>query len=158
MAALTESTKNYSAGSPDDRKPDGGLPSGPVVFIDGECAFCSWSARFLIRHDKKREIYFAVLGGPAAKRILGARADDEAFQNTMLLLDNGVVYSRSDAVLRTLAKLGGGWCAVSCLLWLPRLSRDFVYRITAALRYRLMGRAPSCGIISDVERARFIEN
>ncbi len=150
MAASTEFTKSYSSGSPEN--------CGPVVFIDGECAFCNRSARFLIRHDKKREIYFAALGSPAARRILGARADDAAFQNSMLLLDKGVVYSRSDAALRVLAMLGGGWRAALSLLWVPRPVRDVVYRIVATLRYRLMGRAPSCGIISDVERSRFIEN
>lgn len=64
-------------------------------------------------------------------------------------------YVRSDAVLRVLAYLGGGWGLIAAAArWVPRGWRDGLYDWVAARRRRLI--APTCLIPSAAQQARFL--
>lgn len=59
--------------------------------------------------------------------------------STVVLVEDGVAYTKSTAILRSMNRLGAGW---SCLAWLglhcvPRCIRDFFYGVIARNRGRI---------------------
>lgn len=73
-----------------------------------------------------------------------------------MLWDEEGVHYRSDAALRSVARLGGVWRAAGALLWVPKGLRDGVYRWVARNRIRWFGRVESCALLSGADRDRLL--
>ncbi|MBZ0253174.1 MAG: DCC1-like thiol-disulfide oxidoreductase family protein, partial [Candidatus Methylomirabilis sp.] len=84
-----------------------------IVLFDGVCNVCSAGVDFLLRRDREGRLRFASLQGETAARLRAAHPEIPAEVETMALVERGAagerVYLRSEAVLRTLAALGGLW-------------------------------------------------
>ncbi len=123
----------------------------PIVLYDGGCGFCGWSVRLVLRHDSERQFRFAPLDGPVAGRLLAEhRLADGA--GSVVVIDDGVAYLRSDAVLRIVRRLGRGWHLLRMGVVIPRPVRDGLYCWVARHRgriSRLLGTRP----IQPEERA-----
>jgi predicted DCC family thiol-disulfide oxidoreductase YuxK len=134
-----------------------------VVFYDGVCTMCNGFVRFLLERDPGGRFRFAPLQGDAARRALqrhGWNADD---LDTMHLLADFErpgerLYSRSDAVLETLHRIGGLWALASWLKIFPATLRDFVYGVVVRNRYRTFGKYDSCPLAPPEWRERFIQD
>jgi predicted DCC family thiol-disulfide oxidoreductase YuxK len=126
-----------------------------VVAFDGECLMCSRSIRFLAEHDPRRRFRFVKLQSP-----LGQRMEERAGTgtlNTALVEAEGFVLSRSDAVLRILRELGGGWRILSLLgRCIPRPLRDWAYDFIAARRHKWFGKGDACAMPSEALRERLL--
>jgi hypothetical protein len=70
-----------------------------TIIFDGDCLFCQRSVRFIHRHDAANRFRFASRQSAAGTRLL-AEARVGLAPNSMVLLDEGGVWLRSDAVLR----------------------------------------------------------
>lgn len=132
------------------------LTDHPVLFFDGVCNLCNGFIDFLVRRDRKRQLRFAPLQGRAASFALPAH-DAQADFDSVILVDGGLIYTRSTAALRSIAKLGGVWSGAKALLWIPTPIRDGVYRLIAKNRYRWFGRKDTCRLPSKEERALFLD-
>ena len=75
----------------------------------------------------------------------------------MIFYDDGVLYKRSEAVLRALGQLGGMWSIATIFLIVPRGFRDFIYRCVANNRYKFFGKREICRIPTAKEREKFID-
>lgn len=127
-----------------------------IVLIDGECVMCNRMARFLIRRDRKRLMKFAALGSLAANRELDTRGLPPPPQGTFVLIMNDQAFFRSEAAIRVLSLLPAPWCWAAAARIIPRPLRDAGYAFVAAIRYRILGRVPSCSLLSEAERERFL--
>lgn len=65
---------------------------------------------------------------------------------SVLLLANGRFFQNSEAVIRILSGLGGGWRLFGIFLLVPTNIRDSLYFFIAGRRYTWFGSAPSCGV------------
>ncbi len=128
---------------------------GPVLLFDGECGLCNGAVDFLLRHDRRARFRFAALQSPAGRR-LRAASGVPASADSMVLLEGGRVWLRSEAVLRTAVFLGPPWSWCAALRALPRPLRDRAYDALARARLRLFGRRP-CRLPTPAERERFLE-
>ena len=134
-----------------------------IVFYDGVCAMCNGFVRFLLARDPAGRLRFAPLQSKAARQALqrhGRNADD---LDTMHLLTDFEepaehLFSRSDAVLETLRRIGGVWALVSWLKIFPATVRDLVYGLVVKNRYRTFGKYDSCPLTPPEWRARFIHD
>jgi predicted DCC family thiol-disulfide oxidoreductase YuxK len=126
-----------------------------VVAFDGDCLMCSRSIRFLAEHDPRRRFRFVTLQsarGQAMERQAGTGALDTALVQT-----GGRVHARSEAVLRILSALGGGWRLLGGLgRCLPRFLRDAVYDFIARRRHTWFGRGNACAMPSEALRERLL--
>lgn len=128
----------------------------PVIFFDGVCNLCNAAVQFIIRHDKAAVFKLAALQSAAATRLLVNLPADEAAVDSILLLENGMVYSRSTAALRIAKRFTGGWKLLYVLIFVPKFIRDAVYKLVARNRYRIWGKQDNCMVPEPHLQERFL--
>lgn len=125
-----------------------------IVFFDGLCSLCNGFVDFLIRHDKRRKLFFSPLQG---KTIRKTKAAPLAGEQTIIFLKGDEIFARSKAAIECIASLGGGWVLVKVFLVIPVFIRDGVYRFIAKNRYEWFGKKDSCRILKEEEKPYFLE-
>jgi predicted DCC family thiol-disulfide oxidoreductase YuxK len=113
-----------------------------VLVYDGDCAFCSSSARALEKIGPEAQL---VAWQEADLGALGL-TDEEAAAAVQWVEAGGTVRSGHEAIAAALKSAGGGWKLAGRALLLPRISplAAVAYRLVAANRHRLPGGTPAC--------------
>jgi predicted DCC family thiol-disulfide oxidoreductase YuxK len=132
------------------------FPSGPLLLYDGTCGFCARSVRWILDHERDTEIRFAPLQGPTAARARARHQRIPQTIDTVVYITGGRAYLRSKAFLHAAGHLQAPWGWLHGLRWLPGFVLDLGYRVIAAVRYRLWGRADACELVTRAQRARFL--
>ncbi|MES2523654.1 MAG: DCC1-like thiol-disulfide oxidoreductase family protein [Gemmatimonadota bacterium] len=139
-------------------------PPLPILLYDGSCGLCARSVQFILQHESaSRALQFATLEGPTGESARRARPDLAGVDSVFWVepaTDSGVprVLVRSDAVLAVMTHLGGPWRVLARIgRFIPRVSRDALYRIVARYRYNVFGRDQSCLLPTPEQRARFLD-
>lgn len=131
--------------------------SSSVILFDGVCNLCHGLVQFIIQRDPQARFRFASLQSAAGQRLLPAGLNpDPDNPESVVLVEDGRIYTHSDAVLRVLDRLGGGWKLLSAARILPRGLRDAAYRFVARNRYRWFGRQNECWLPTPELKARFL--
>ena len=129
-----------------------------VVLFDGVCNLCNRSVQFIIDRDPSAIFHFAALQSTAGQRILEAlgSAPHHGDPETVILVEDGVLYERSTAALRIARRLRGParWLAVLGIV--PAPIRDAVYGFVSRNRMRILGKREVCGVPTPERRARFL--
>ena len=131
----------------------------PVVLFDGVCNLCSASVQFIIDRDPEATFRFASLQSEAAREMLAelGASVPQGDPESVLLIENGRLYSRSEAALRIARRMRGPARLAAIFRLLPHGIRDRAYRFVARNRYRWFGKAESCRLPTPELRARFVE-
>lgn len=129
----------------------------PVILFDGVCNLCNSSVQFIIRNDPDKKFAFASLQSSVAKDLLTELSSGPTDLYSILLLKNGKVFDRSDAILEISKDLSRPWSAIYVFRFLPKAIRDALYKLIANNRYKLFGRQDSCLMPTPELRARFID-
>ena len=128
-----------------------------VIFFDGVCNLCNASVQFAIERDKKNLFKFTALQGEYAKAVLPKFNVDLSQLNSIILLEDGQLYTKSTAALKIARKLNGLWPALYVFILVPKFIRDWFYDIIAKNRYKWWGRQESCWIPTPELKQRFID-
>jgi predicted DCC family thiol-disulfide oxidoreductase YuxK len=126
-----------------------------LLFYDGECGLCDQMAQFVLDHDKHNRFLFAPLQGETAKEHLppGYRTLD----SLSLIQDYGSpgerFYRESKGGLRIFWLLGGWWKLIGWLSFLPSFTFDWLYRLIARNRNRVL---PECPLPDPKRKGRFL--
>lgn len=128
----------------------------PVIFFDGICNLCNAAVQFILKHDKAAVFKLAALQSPAANRLLADHPIDAAASNSILLLEDGKLYTRSTAALRIAKRLDGAWRLLYIFIIVPAFVRDAIYNLVARNRYRIWGKQDSCMIPAPELQQRFL--
>ena len=129
----------------------------PLILYDGVCNLCNRWVQFVLKHDRRRRFYFAPFQGATAKNILSEKFQEQNVPDTVILIDNNKVYTRSEAALRIFKLLGKGWNLIYGLMIFPRFVRDGVYILVANRRYKWFGKSDSCILPAPEWKDRFLE-
>ena len=113
----------------------------PIVFFDGVCGLCDEFVRFVLKRDREKKFLFSPLQGKTAGSF--AQIPSDPCVRAIVLAEGRAVFFGSDAVIKTVAGLGGPWRLAGVLIHIPRRVRDFIYRRVAARRYAWFGRFDS---------------
>ena len=129
-----------------------------VVLFDGVCNLCNAAVRFIIPRDPKRYFRFAPLQSETALQLLDFKtyAVDPAATDSVMLIENGKLFTESSAALRISRKLNRGWPLLYALIVIPRPIRDAMYRFIAKNRYRWFGKSSECMLPTPEQRSRFL--
>jgi predicted DCC family thiol-disulfide oxidoreductase YuxK len=130
--------------------------SGPILLFDGVCNLCNHAVDFVIRHDPAGRIRFASLQSDTGRALLRQHGGTPGTLDSVVLVENGRLYTHSDAALRT-ARYLRGWRWLYALRGIPRSWRDAVYGWVARNRYRWFGQRETCRLPTPAERARFLD-
>jgi len=130
----------------------------PLVLFDGVCNLCERAVLFIIRRDRGAQFRFCTLQSAYAGKILehSGHADDPL--TSVLLVADGVLYSKSGAALHIARRLDGPWPLFYYLFfWVPARIADPVYDFIGRRRYRWFGEKTECWLPSDELQQRFID-
>jgi len=129
--------------------------SQSVIFFDGVCNLCNASVQFVIEHDQKDQFHFTALQGAYAQEILPKFDADPKQLNTILLLEDGKLYTKSSAALKIAKKLGGLLPLLYVFYIVPKFIRDWFYDLIAKNRYRWWGKEESCWVPTPALKSKF---
>ena len=127
-----------------------------IVLFDGVCNLCSGTVRFIAARDPGEYFLFAALQSDKGQELLARHGVPAAELKTIVLIERGEAFARSDAVLRIARHLHRAWPLLALLRVVPRPLRDACYGFVAAHRYRWFGKKDACELPSKELRARFL--
>lgn len=127
-----------------------------VVLFDGACNLCQYSVQFIIRRDSASFFRFASLQSAVAQEILRPFSPGLHMPQSVILIHNGRMYSRSAAALHIARRLDGWWPLFYAAIIIPPAIRDALYNLIARYRYRLFGQSASCWLPSPEWQSRFL--
>ena len=130
---------------------------GPVTFMDGDCALCTWGARIIGKLDRKAEFRICPTQSPLGRAVLAHYGLDPADPESWLYLTEGRAYTSLDAIIRVARRLGGVGRLLGVLTVLPRPVQDWLYRRIARNRYQILGRTDMCALPDPELRRRLLE-
>jgi len=128
----------------------------PVILYDGICNLCNSSVRFILKHDTREKFLFSSLQSDASKKLLLHLNYKIIEMNSILLVENGQIHEKSDAVLKIASELRFPWKLTASFRVLPRKVRDSVYDFVARNRYGWFGKKDSCVYSVNTYENRFI--
>jgi predicted DCC family thiol-disulfide oxidoreductase YuxK len=129
----------------------------PVVLYDGVCNLCSSSVAFILRRDISGRFRFAALQSDFGKSQLRFCGAEHPIEETIIFVEKGKCYTRSDAILRILSLLSGGWRLLGGLRIIPKPLRDWFYGIISRNRYKWFGKQNKCMMSSVGFEDRFFK-
>lgn len=115
-----------------------------MLVFDGDCAFCTSSARALGRIGPRAGI---VAWQQADLDTLGI-TEEQAIEAVQWVGADGTVLAGHEAIAAVLASAGPVWRLVGRTITLPGISAiaAVVYRLVADNRHRLPGGTPACAV------------
>jgi len=130
-----------------------------LILYDGTCPLCNRAISFILRADKKEVFLFAPLSGTTAKDIFQEHTVFRTDLDSLILVENystarKKIMVEGRAALRILWLLGGRYCFVGILSFLPSQLFDLGYRFVAKRRYTLFTSAKR--VSPDDFRERFL--
>ncbi len=136
-----------------------------LVLFDGYCALCNGAVRWLIKRDRFDCLRFAPVDDERVREILqrhGFVANSLQPETIFAVVNVGshdeMVLTHSAAIVEVLKKLKQPWPWIAGLLGvIPRVVRDFFYRMVAGNRFKIRKRLTSCPVPAADERRHFIE-
>ncbi len=127
-----------------------------VVLFDGVCNLCHRSVQFIVKRDPGRRFRFAALQSERGRQLLTRHGLPPEGLESLVLIDGGLSYTKSDAALRIAGRLPAPWPILATALVIPRPLRDGLYGVIARNRYRWFGRKDSCLVPSGDLADRFL--
>ena len=131
------------------------MAQNPVIFFDGVCNLCNASVQFAIKHDKKNVFKFTALQGAYARTILPKYNVDLTKIDSIILVENNHLYTKSSAALKIARKLNGFWPLLYGFIIIPKFVRDWFYDIISKNRYKWWGKQQSCWVPTPELKEKF---
>ena len=131
------------------------------LFFDGVCNLCDGFVGFVADHDSEARVKFgAIQRHSELMQYHGAgryAVGGEEELSTLVLVQNGTVFVRSSAALRTFALLDFPWNLASTFYLIPAPVRDAVYKFVATHRYNMFGQVEKCREPTPEFESRFLD-
>jgi predicted DCC family thiol-disulfide oxidoreductase YuxK len=127
-----------------------------IILFDGVCNLCNGFVQFVIRKDNTNRFRFAALQSETGLALLRSLPQAGRDIDSVVLIEKGRYYQQSDAALRILRHLRGGWPLLYGLVILPPFFRDRIYAWIAKNRYRWFGHREACMLPTPELKAKFL--
>ncbi len=127
-----------------------------ILLFDGYCNLCNSSVQFVLKHEKKEELYFTSLQSEAGIEILKHYSIDVNKVDSLVLIEYNKAYIKSSAALRATKYLKGLYPLLFSFIIVPAFIRNFVYDFIARNRYKWYGKSDTCMIPDKQVSHRFL--
>ncbi len=118
-----------------------------IILFDGECNFCSFWVRYVIKKDRKDLFRFATLQSEIG-HLYHNKYNIDYSLDTVVLIEDDRAYIKSTAALRILKLLGGLKTLFYGFIIVPAFVRNGIYNVVAKYRYYWFGKS-ECELISN---------
>ena len=112
-----------------------GMESKPVILVDSKCALCNRSVSFILKKGGSGKFRILSLYDRESSAILSDYGLPENYKKSIVFIEGGKVYLRSDAVLQLTKNLNGIFPKLYCLKIIPRFVRDAIYNLISGFRH-----------------------
>ena len=127
-----------------------------IIFFDGDCVICNGFASWIMKKFKPGFLYLSTLQSNTASQYLQA---SDLGLDSVVYLNSGTVYKKSQAVLKILSDLNGFYKFLSKVLQIvPTSFADTIYDFVAKNRYRVFGKTDSCRMPTAAEKIYFLKD
>jgi predicted DCC family thiol-disulfide oxidoreductase YuxK len=129
-----------------------------TLFYDGHCALCHGTVQFVVKNDRAGTAFrYAPLQGETFRAQVPAEERMGLPDSIVIRTAEGSLLARSDAVVRILQRLGGGWRILGAIMAaVPRGLRTAIYDFIARVRYPVFGKRDDlCPLVPPELRRRF---
>ena len=133
------------------------MENHPILLFDGVCNLCNGAVQLIIQRDPDGIFRFASLQSAAARQVLTQFPEAPTDISTIILVERGRLFTKSDAALRTARYLSGAWPALYSFIIVPRPIRNAIYDWVARNRYQWFGKKDKCMIPTPGLKNRFLE-
>jgi predicted DCC family thiol-disulfide oxidoreductase YuxK len=132
-------------------------PETETIFYDGHCGLCHRTVQFVLKRDSGRTFRFAPLQGTTFEQRVPPALRSSLPDSVVVLTSDGLLLTRSNAILHICGRLGGVWKALAAATAIiPGPIRDAAYDLIARIRYSVFGRrSETCPVVTPDLRARF---
>ncbi|MCB1176318.1 MAG: DUF393 domain-containing protein [Leptospiraceae bacterium] len=130
--------------------------SGGIILFDGICNLCNSTVNFIIDHDSKKKFKFAALQSEKGQELLSKFNLPKKDFDTIILLKDEMVFSKSTAALKVAKELDGIFSYFYIFIIVPVAIRDIFYNLIARNRYKLFGKRESCRMPTQDLIERFL--
>ncbi|MCF8335930.1 MAG: DCC1-like thiol-disulfide oxidoreductase family protein [Bacteroidales bacterium] len=128
-----------------------------IVLFDGYCNLCSRSVVFVLKRERDDVFRFASLQSDFASRLLANMKMEDDVPDSIALVEDKHVYTRSTAALHMAKRLRHLWPLLYIFILVPRFIRDPVYDWIARNRYKWFGRRSPCFVSKQDVRHKFLD-
>jgi predicted DCC family thiol-disulfide oxidoreductase YuxK len=128
----------------------------PIIVFDGNCVLCSGFARFILKHDHKRQFRLLPAQTPLGKAIYIHYGLNPTDYETNLLVSEGRIWVKSEGTIRMFERLGFPWSLAAIGRIFPLAVRDRIYDIIARNRLRWFGVRQVCFLSLPGDEDRFL--
>jgi predicted DCC family thiol-disulfide oxidoreductase YuxK len=136
--------------------PDPVKQNNYIILFDGVCNLCSGFMQFVYNRATKNIFKFAWLKDEKSKEILNwLKLSSDNFES-IILIESGNVYYKSNAFLRIIRFLPFPWPILRIGYFLPLFIRDTIYDFVARNRYRWFGKKNECLVQTGDLLKRFL--
>lgn len=128
------------------------------LYYDGNCGLCHRFVRFLLAEDRRGNAFrFAPLDSGSLRRRVAPDVRATLPDSIVVWTEEGRLLTRSRAIRRAAARLGGVWRALSIVSGaVPTAVLDRLYDVVARVRQRLFARpSEACPLVPSHLRSRF---
>ena len=127
-----------------------------IILFDGVCNLCNGAVNFVIKRDPGNVFKFTPLQEKQGVLLLKKHAIDAQKLDSIVLVENKKVYTKSSAALRIARKMSNLWPLFFVLLIIPKFIRDGVYDFIAKNRYKWFGKKEQCMIPTPGLKEKFL--
>jgi predicted DCC family thiol-disulfide oxidoreductase YuxK len=131
--------------------------SQAIILFDGHCNLCNGTVQFILKRDRAGYFSFAALQDvlPQPPEQNSQRTRD---YSSVILLENGHIFTKSTAALRIAKKIRGPWPLLYIFMLVPKKLRDAIYNVIARNRKTWFGRSETCFAPIAAYKQRFIQD
>ncbi|BCE01371.1 thiol-disulfide oxidoreductase DCC family protein [Marinicellulosiphila megalodicopiae] len=127
-----------------------------VLLFDGVCRLCNFWSKFIIKFDKNQQVKLCSVQSKAGQEILKYYGFSSDVFETMIYVEYGQCYQKSDAFFRVASVLKLPWSLLVVFKIIPKILRNWVYDRIALNRYKIFGRYEVCVLPKNKDKHRFL--
>lgn len=128
----------------------------PIMVFDGYCGLCSGFIDFILKHDPNGALKFLPAQSEIGESLFAHYGLKSTDYDTVLLIENGQLYTKMKASLKIIIGMGGIWRVAALGLLLPKFLANPLYDVIARNRIKWFGARDTCRLPTANEKTRFL--
>lgn len=130
-------------------------PQHRIVLFDAVCVLCHGWTGFLLARDHSATLTLCSVQSPEGQAILAHFGYPTDHFDTMLYVQDGVAYEKTEAFIRVITQLPR-WSWLRLMRLCPAVVRDGLYDRIAQNRYHWFGQYTQCAVPPKQHQQRFL--